>query len=174
MLIDMIHKYQNKKPKIHKTAFVAPSADVIGDVTVGEDSSLWFGASVRGDEQAIIIGKRTSIQDNTSVHVCPRHPTIIKDDVTVGHNAVIHGCTVNSNCIIAIGAILLNGCVIGKDSIIGAGAVVMENQKIPPRSLAVGIPAKVIRKLSDNDVKVIKENADEYVKLAKTYLKEKL
>jgi len=170
----MLGKYKKKKPKIDKTSFIAPSADVIGDVTVGEESSIWFGASVRADEQAIEIGKRTSIQDNCSVHVCPHHPTIIKDDVTVGHNAVIHGCTVNSNCIIAIGSVLLNGCIIGKNSVIGAGAVVMENQKIPPNSLAVGIPAKVVKRLMPADVKKIKENADEYVSLAKKYLKQKL
>jgi len=166
----MIHTFNGKKPKIGKTTFVAPSADVIGDVTVGANSSIWYGAVLRGDEQSINIGKNTSIQDNCSVHVCPNHPTIIGDNVTVGHNAVIHGCAVGSNCIIAIGAILLNGCAIGKDSVVGAGAVVMENAKIPPRSLVVGIPGKVIRTLTDADVKKIKENADEYVNLAKSYL----
>jgi len=168
----MIHSFQGKKPRIHKSVFVAPSAEIIGDVEVGENSSVWFNAVIRGDESSIKIGKNTSIQDNSTVHVCHGRPTIIKDNVTIGHNCIIHGCTVNSDCIIGMGATILNHAEIGKESIIGAGAVVKEKAVIPPRSLAAGVPAKIIRKLTDEDVKRIKRNAEEYVKLRSQHLKQ--
>ncbi|MFH1978657.1 MAG: gamma carbonic anhydrase family protein [Candidatus Aenigmatarchaeota archaeon] len=169
----MIKKFEGKKPDVHKDAFIAETASLVGDVSVGEQSSVWYSAVIRADQQSVKIGNRTSIQDNATIHVCPGHPTVIKDGVTVGHNVIVHGCTIESNCIIGMGAILLNGCKIGKNSVIGAGAVVMENAVIPPQSLAVGIPAKVIRKLTEQDIQKIKENAQEYVKLTEQYLKQK-
>ncbi|MBU0530653.1 MAG: gamma carbonic anhydrase family protein [Candidatus Aenigmatarchaeota archaeon] len=167
----MIYKYKDKRPNIHKTVFIAPSADIIGDVIIGENSSVWFNSVVRGDESTITIGKNTNIQDCTTIHGCGHHPVLIKDGVTVGHDACVHGCTINSDCIIGMGATLLNGCVIGKESIIGAGAVITENTKIPPRSLVVGVPAKVVRKITANNLRQIKENAEEYILLKKEYLK---
>jgi len=157
------------KPKTHPSVFLADSSRVLGDVTIGEDSSVWYSAVIRGDLNKVTIGKGTNIQDNVSVHVDPKTPVKIGDHVSVGHNAVIHGCTIHSNCIIGIGAIILNGAVVGSNSIVGAGAVVKESQKIPTNSLAVGVPAKVIRTLTPEHKKRIQQNAKDYINLAKKY-----
>jgi carbonic anhydrase/acetyltransferase-like protein (isoleucine patch superfamily) len=166
----MIREFQGKKPRIKKPVFVAPSAEVIGDVEIGENSSVWFNSVLRGDEAPIRIGRNTNIQDNSTVHVCHRRPTTIGDNVTVGHSCIIHGCTISSDCIIGMGAVVLNNAEIGRQSIVGAGAVVMEGERFPPRSLVVGIPAKAVRKLTDKDIKKIKENAEEYLSLKNQYM----
>lgn len=163
----MIKNLKDKKTNIHETTFIAESADVLGDVTIGEGSSLWYGAVARGDMNYIKIGKHTNVQDNATLHVDTFNPLIIGDYVTIGHNAVVHGCTVENNCLIGMGAIVLNGATIGENSIIGAGTVVTEGANIPPNSLVIGIPGKVIRTLKEEEIKTTKENAIRYEKLWK-------
>ena len=154
---------------IDKAAFIAPNAAVTGNVTLEKDSSVWYGASVRGDLAPVTIGAGTNIQDNATVHVDTNTPAVIGSGVTVGHNAVLHGCTVEDNCLIGMGAIVLNRAVVGEGSVIGAGALVTENKEIPPGSLAVGSPAKVIRKLSEKDLEAIKKNAGHYIEYARRH-----
>ncbi|NLY44914.1 MAG: gamma carbonic anhydrase family protein [Tissierella sp.] len=161
----MIKKINGKEPNIHKDTFVAESADIIGDVILEEGASIWYGAVARGDINTIKIGKFSNIQDNVSLHNESNTPLIIGDYSTVGHNAVVHGCTVGNNCLIGMGAIVLNRAVLGDNSIIAAGTVVTEDMLIPPNSLVMGIPAKVRRNLSNEEIAGIRENAVSYNKL---------
>ncbi|WP_211285274.1 gamma carbonic anhydrase family protein [Sporomusa acidovorans] len=138
-------EFEGIKPALDKKTFIAEGAKVIGAVTMKEFSSLWFNTVARGDVSRIEIGRYTNVQDNSVVHVADDYPTIIGDYVTIGHNAIIHGCTIEDHCLIGMGAVVLNGAVVGEGSIIAAGAVVKEKQVIPPNSLVVGIPAKVVR-----------------------------
>lgn len=162
----MLYDFDGKVPIIAKNTFIAESADIIGDVTVGEGSSIWFGACLRGDEGKIEIGRNSNIQDNATVH----SETNIGDGVTVGHNAIVHGCTVCDNVLIGMGATVLDGAVIGESSIVGAGALVTGKKVFPPKSLILGSPAKLVREMTDDEVESIKKNADEYVHLSKKYL----
>ena len=156
----MIHNFKDFEPKIQKGTWVAPSADVIGDVTIGEDCSIWFGSVIRGDVHYITIGDRTSIQDLSMVHVTHHKkadrsdgsPTIIGSDVTIGHRVMLHGCIIEDACLIGMSATILDNAVIGKESIVGAGSLVTKNKKFPPRSLIMGSPAKVVRALTDAEV----------------------
>jgi carbonic anhydrase/acetyltransferase-like protein (isoleucine patch superfamily) len=146
-------------------AFVAENAAVMGDVTLGEGVSIWFGCVLRGDDAAIRIGDRTNIQDLTMVHPDPGVPCAIGADVTVGHRAILHGRAIGDRCLIGMGAILLSGSAIGEESIIGAGAMVTEGKVIPPRSLVLGIPGRIVRRVTDQDVeKLIMAAAVEYVR----------
>lgn len=166
----MIREVNGNKPKIHKTAFIADTAEIIGEVSIGERCSIWYNAVLRGDNSPVKIGKETNIQENCSFHGGKNHPTTVGNHVTVGHNAVVHGCTIEDECMIGMGAIILNGAKVGKESLIAAGAVVKENAIIPTRSLVAGVPGKIVRKLTDKDIKRIKENTDEYLELMKLYL----
>ena len=166
-----IEEYLGKKPKISEKAYIHPTAYVIGDVTIGELSSIWHYVVIRGDNDSIEIGKETNVQENSTIHTDPGYKVVIGDKVTIGHNAVIHGARISSNVIIGMGAILLNGSEIGEYSIIGAGAVVTQGTKIPPYSIAVGVPAKVIKKVSEEEIKLILENAEEYVRHVRRFLK---
>lgn len=168
----MILTYQKNRPKVHPSAFVAPSADLIGRVRIGRDASVWHGAVLRGDINRVEVGARSNIQDNSVLHVERRLACIVKDSVTVGHSANVHGCVVEDFALIGIGAIVLNGAVIGESSIVGAGAVVLEGVRIPPRSLVVGTPGKVVRRLGAADLKHLRASAANYVKLARAYKKE--
>ena len=160
----MIRPHRGVFPRVHSTAYIDESAHVIGDVEIGEDTSVWMCAVVRGDVHWIKIGRRTSIQDGTIVHVMTgTHPTTIGDNVTIGHAAVVHGCTIENLCLIGMGAILLNGAHIGTGSIVAAGSLVVEEMKVPPRSLVMGSPAKVRRELTDAEVADIQLYADRYV-----------
>jgi len=159
-----------KKPKIGRRVFVADSAYVVGDVEVEDDSSIWFNAVVRAEAECIKIGSETSIQDCCVLHTDTRDKIIVGDRVTVGHGAILHGCQIASNCIIGIGARILNGAKVGEWCIIGSGAVVTEGSEIPPYSLALGVPARVIRSITEDDKKRIIENAAAYVKLKNLYL----
>ena len=141
----MIVTYKGKTPALDGSVFLAENATVIGDVQIGEDSSVWFGAVIRGDNEPIVVGRRTSVQDNATLHCDPGHPLTIGDDVTVGHNAIVHGCTVGNGALIGMGAVVLDDAVVGEYAIVGAGAVVTAGTQIPPYSLAVGAPAKVVR-----------------------------
>lgn len=149
--------------------YVADTAMVIGDVTLGKQSSIWFGAVLRGDIEPIVVGARSNIQDNSVAHTSNGFPVILGDDVTVGHNVTLHGCTVGNNCLIGMGAVLLDGCEIGDNCIVGAGALVKQGYKVPANSMIVGAPARVIRKLSGEDFSNIKHYADRYVDLQERF-----
>ena len=172
-----IIEYKGMKPKLKDGSWIAPGASVIGDVIVGKDSSIWFGCVVRGDVHKIRIGDRTNIQDLSMIHVThykkpdksDGHPTIIGNDVTVGHRVMLHGCTVEDACLIGMSATILDGAVIGKESIVGAGALVTMNKKFPPRSLILGSPAKVVRELSDEEVEELYASAKRYVNFMREY-----
>jgi carbonic anhydrase/acetyltransferase-like protein (isoleucine patch superfamily) len=159
-----IEPFLGKWPKVSPKAMIHPTAYVIGDVEIGEYSSLWHYVVVRGDNDYIRIGKETNVQENSTIHTDPGFPVEIGDRVTIGHNAVIHGAKIGSNVIIGMGAIVLNGAKIGSYSIIGAGAVVTQGTEIPEGSLALGVPARVVRRLNENDIKMIEENAEEYLR----------
>ena len=157
-------------PEVHPTAFVDLSAQVIGDVLIGPESSIWMQAVVRGDVNSIRIGGRTNIQDGTVVHVRRGgHPTVIGDDVTVGHGAIVHGCTVENRVLIGMGATVLNGARIGEESIVAAGALVTEGMVVPPRSMVMGVPGKVRRALTDAEVAGIRESAERHVQHKEEY-----
>lgn len=166
----MIMDFQGKSPKISEKAFVAGSADIIGDVEIGNFSSVWFGAVIRGDGNRIKIGERTSIQDNAVIHVDEGDEVEIGDNVTIGHGAVIHGCKIENNVLIGMNATVLNGAEIGKKSIVGANALVLEGRVFPENSLILGVPAKVKRELTQTDIGAILENVAEYVVLAVEYM----
>lgn len=168
----MLIEYRGKTPKVHPSAFVAPTAVLIGDVEVGEESSIWFGTVLRGDNGPIRIGARTSIQDNSVVHVSETGRTIIGDDVTVGHSAVMEDCNVGNFALIGSNAVLLNGCVVGERALIGAGSVVGERAEIPASVVAAGSPAKVKKALEGEAAHWIEIAAHEYVTLSRSYLKE--
>lgn len=165
----MIRNFKDKNPQISQESFVAENAVVIGDVTMDTDSSIWFSAVVRGDEDKIVIGKGSNIQDNATVHVGKGHPAMIGDYVTVGHNAVVHGATIEDQVLIGMNAVILNGVHIGTGSIIGAGTVLLENTVVPPNSLVVGVPGKVKGQLNEKQVDSIRENAIHYVERMKDY-----
>ena len=161
----MLRRYRSILPTVHPTAFIDASAQVIGDVHVGPESSIWMNVVVRGDVNHIRIGARTNIQDLTLIHVMRNvNPTVVGDNVTIGHSAVVHGCTIEDRCLIGMGAILLNGCVIGTGSIVAAGALVPEGMVVPPGSMVMGMPAKVRRALTPEEDASIAWYADNYVR----------
>ncbi|ABW00877.1 gamma carbonic anhydrase family protein [Caldivirga maquilingensis] len=164
-----IISFNGKAPRIGKGVFIANTAYVIGDVDIGDEVSLWPYAVVRGDEDSISISRFSNLQDHAVVHTDKGIKTIIGEGVTVGHRAIIHGARVGDYVLVGMGAILLNNAEIGEYSIIGAGAVVTEGTRIPPRSVAVGVPARVIRSVTDDDVRRIIENYKAYLELAKLY-----
>lgn len=167
----MLRQYKGVTPRVHPGAYVDQSAQVIGDVELGAESSVWMNAVVRGDVHWIRIGARSNVQDATVVHVMNgTHPTTIGDDVTIGHAAVVHGCTIGHRVLIGMGAILLNGATIGDDSIVAAGTLVTEETTIPPRSLVMGSPGRVKRQLTDAEVASILEYSDRYVNYRLEYL----
>ena len=165
----MILPYRGRYPAIHPSAFVAPGADVIGRVRLGKDSSVWFGCVLRGDVNRIEIGEATNIQDGSILHVDDHSPCLIADHVHVGHHANLHGCVVERGALIGIGAIVLSGARVGAGAIVGAGSVVLEGTKIPPRMLAVGVPARVVRPVTARDLAYIKRWVAKYVRLARAY-----
>ena len=160
----MLRPHRGRFPRVHPSVFIDDSAQVIGDVEIGEDSSIWMMVVVRGDVHRIRIGRRSNVQDGTVVHVMKdTHPTIIGDNVTIGHAAVVHGCTIEDQCLIGMGAILLNGCHVGTGSIVAAGSLLPEGMLVPPRSLVMGSPARVKRSLGDEATAEIQMYADRYV-----------
>lgn len=166
----MIIEYRGKRPKIDPSAFVAPTAVLIGDVEVGPESSIWFGAVLRGDNGPIRVGARTSIQDNAVVHVSEGGETIVGDDVTVGHCAVMEDCRIEPHALIGSNATLLNGCRIGEGALIAAGSVVGQDADIPSRVVAAGAPARVKKALDGEAASWIEISAGEYVKLSRLYM----
>lgn len=167
----MIYHFKDYKPSIDQSAFIAPSADVIGDVSIARNSSIWFGTVIRGDVNSITIGSNTNIQDNSVIHVDSKHCVTIGNDVTIGHNAIIHGCTIKDSVLIGMGATILDGAIIEEHVIIGAGTLVTQGKVIPKNSLVIGSPGKVIRQLTDEEVKQLKISASHYVENAKEYKK---
>ncbi|MCL2481788.1 MAG: gamma carbonic anhydrase family protein [Spirochaetaceae bacterium] len=167
----MIYKFKDKAPDINKAAFVAASADIIGEVTVGEDSTIWFNSVLRGDIAPVVVGKGTNIQEGSVLHVEENTPCIVGDNVTIGHGAIIHGTKIGNRSLIGMGAIILSNSEIGEDSVVGAGALVTEGKIFPPRSLIVGAPARKIREISDSDIERLKKGAEEYIKLGKELAK---
>jgi carbonic anhydrase/acetyltransferase-like protein (isoleucine patch superfamily) len=166
----MILTYQGLVPRIASSAFVAQTADVIGDVEIGENASIWFTTVLRGDIEPIRVGANSNLQDGTIVHTMIGSPAIVGDWVTVGHRAVLHGCTIESHCLIGMGAILLNNVRVGEGSIIAAGALVPENTKVPAHSLYMGVPAKFQRQLLDTDRRFIDLHAHHYLQYKEAYL----
>jgi carbonic anhydrase/acetyltransferase-like protein (isoleucine patch superfamily) len=159
----------DRVPRVAASAWLAPSADLVGAVELRDDSSVWYTAVLRADYDPIVLGPRSNLQDGVVVHTDVGRPVTIGSGVSVGHRAVLHGCTVGDDCLIGMGSIILNGAVIGEGSLIAAGAVVQEGAVIPPRSLVAGVPGKVRRELADEDVARIRLNADVYVDLAQLH-----
>jgi carbonic anhydrase/acetyltransferase-like protein (isoleucine patch superfamily) len=170
----VLRTFRGVSPRIHPTAFIDDSAQVIGDVEIGEESGIWMCAVVRGDVNAIRIGRRTNIQDGTVVHAMTgTHQTTIGDSVTIGHGAIIHGCTIEHQCLIGMGAILLNGAHVGTGSIVAAGTLIVENMKVPPKSLVMGSPGKVRRLLTHAEIAEIQTYADRYVGYRLEYMEKR-
>lgn len=170
----MIIEYRGKRPQVHPSAFIAPTAVLIGDVEVGEESSIWFGAVLRGDNGPIRIGARTSIQDNAVIHVSEHGQTLVDDDVTVGHAAVMEDCHIKRFALIGSNAVVLTSATVGERSLIAAGSVVGENAQIPDGVLAAGSPASVKKPLDGEAAKWIDISANEYVKLSRSYISERI
>jgi len=174
----MLLRYKEWFPKFGQNSWVAPDATIVGNVEMGEECSVWFGCVIRGDVHKIRIGDRTNIQDLTMIHVThykkpdmsDGHPTIIGNDVTVGHRVMLHGCTIEDACLIGMNSTILDGAVIGKESIVGAGALVTGGKSFPPRSLIIGSPAKAVRELTDEEVEELYASARRYVAFKNDYI----
>jgi carbonic anhydrase/acetyltransferase-like protein (isoleucine patch superfamily) len=167
----MIYSFENRVPQLAADCYVAESAQVIGSVTLGEAASVWFGTVLRGDIEPVVVGARSNIQENSVAHTSRGHPVVLGDDVTVGHNVTLHGCTIGNNCLIGMGAVLLDGCEIGDNCIIGAGSLVGPRRKVPAGSLALGNPLRVVRSLSAEAIDQIRGAAARYVDLQARYRK---
>jgi carbonic anhydrase/acetyltransferase-like protein (isoleucine patch superfamily) len=167
----VLHEYKGKWPKLGERVYIAAGAQIVGDVEIGDHSSVWFNCVIRGDVDIVRIGRHTNIQDGSIGHVMRSQcPLILRDYVTVGHGAMLHGCTIESHCLIGMRATLLNDVLVGEYSIVGAGALVTQGTRIPPRSLVVGVPARVRRQLSDAEIAGIDEYARRYYEYKETYL----
>ena len=158
-----IYKLGDAAPTIHESVFVADTATIIGRVTLEENSSVWFGAALRGDNEPIVLGKGSNIQEGAVLHTDPGFPLTIEANVTIGHQAMLHGCTIKEGALVGIQAVVLNGAVIGRNCLVGAGAVVTENKVFPDNSLILGAPAKVVRTLGEDDLARLRRNASAYV-----------
>lgn len=168
--IMMIRNFRDRSPQIHESAFIAETAVVIGDVEIGEDSSVWHGSILRGDVNYIRIGARTNIQDASVIHVSRKtHPTVLEDEITVGHRVTLHGCHIETGCLIGIGAIVLDGARVGANSLVAAGSLITPGTVIPENSMVMGSPARVKRQLSDEEVRDLKKFWQNYVSLKEIY-----
>lgn len=165
----MIYPFKDKHPKIADTAFIADFATITGDVEIGEESSVWFNTVIRGDVAPTKIGNRVNIQDNSILHQSPNNPLILEDEVTVGHQVILHSCIIRKNALIGMGSIVLDQAEIGEGAFIGAGSLVPQGKKIPPNTLAFGRPAKVIRELNEDDIKDMERITKEYAEKAQYY-----
>ncbi|MCC5913472.1 MAG: gamma carbonic anhydrase family protein [Balneolaceae bacterium] len=166
----MIYEFLNRSPQFDDSVFVAPSADIIGDVTIGADSSIWFNATIRGDVNWIELGERTNLQDNATIHVMNQTgPTKIGDDVTIGHNAMVHGCTIHDRVLIGIHATILDEAVIESDVIVAAGSLVPPGKTLKSGYIYMGSPAKAVRELTEKEIGSIRQSAANYVKYQRAY-----
>lgn len=168
------NQYLHVAPNIDPSAYITESAELIGAVTIGKQSSVWFQVVIRADDEPVTIGDGTNIQDGTIIHIDPGCPTILGNYVTVGHRAIVHGAEVADNVMISMGAIVLNGAQIGENSIIGAGALVTERMVIPPNSLVLGIPGRVVKLVTDEQVARIRQTAESYIERGQAYLKNRI
>src|ERR1043165_62819 len=166
--------FLRKKPTLGKNVYLAKTAVVLGDVTLGDHSSVWYGAVLRGDINRIVVGHHTNIQDNAVLHLADDFPCIVGNYVTIGHSAIFHACTVGDYVLIGMGAVILDGAEIGAQSLIGAKALVKQGMKIPPGSLVVGMPARVVRALTDDEKKALRASAEKYAENAAYCLKHKI
>lgn len=165
-----LYRYGERVPSLHESVFVAPGAHVIGSVVLSENTSVWFGATIRGDNDTITIGRNSNVQEGAVLHTDPGIPLMVGENVTVGHQAMLHGCTIGDGSLIGIQAVILNGAVVGKNCLVGAGAVITERKVFPDRSLIVGAPARVARVLSDEDVAKLLKSAEIYVERRARFL----
>lgn len=170
----MIFEYEGNRPQIGKNVFIAPTAVIIGNVEIGDGASIWYGVVLRGDEGKIVIGSGSNVQDNSVIHTTPDNPTILGDDVTIGHGALLEGCRVEKGAVIGMGAIILHQAVIGEQSMVAAGSVVTPGTHIQPRTLAAGTPAVTKKELSGMALRAVEGNARVYRELAHNYLKQRL
>jgi gamma-carbonic anhydrase len=168
---NQLHKFLRRQPSLGKGVYVAKGAVVVGDVTLGDHSSVWYNAVLRGDIHHIVVGHHTNVQDNAVLHLADDYPCIVGNYVTIGHSAIVHACTVGDEVLVGMGAVILDGAVIGRQSIIGAGALVTQGTKIPPGSLAVGAPARVVRRLTGKERRGLKAWAAKYARNAAFCLK---
>ncbi|MGM0940638.1 MAG: gamma carbonic anhydrase family protein [Bacillota bacterium] len=159
----MIYRYKDAIPSIDETVFIADGAKIIGNVEIGAKSSIWFNVVLRGDEGPIKVGKRCNIQENTMCHLYEQFPLTLEDEVSIGHNAIVHGCTLRRGVLVGMGATVLDGAEVGEYTIIGANSLVPSGKVVPPRSLVLGSPGKVVRTLTDKDIHMIEETIDTYV-----------
>jgi carbonic anhydrase/acetyltransferase-like protein (isoleucine patch superfamily) len=167
----ILRGYEGKNPRFGDRVFVAENAAIIGDVELGNDCSVWYSATVRGDIHFIRIGSRTNIQDNCAIHVTnDKWPVVIAEEVTIGHGAIVHGCTIHRGALIGMGSRVLDGAVIGEAALVGAGALVPEGMRVPPRTLVVGVPARVVRPLTDDELRRLDESWKNYVGYKEKYL----
>ena len=164
-----LYAFKGRSPRVHPTAFVAPTAVLIGDVTLQENASVWFGTVLRGDMDRIEIGARSNVQDNATLHTDENEPTIVGTDVTIGHNALVHSSVIENNVLIGQASVLVGGCVVGTGSIIGAGSVVREGTTVPAHSLVVGVPGRVVREAKPEDERWTVKAAEHYVELGAWY-----
>lgn len=165
----MLIPYNDKHPDVHESVMVARGAYIIGDVSIGKNSTIWFNAVLRGDENSITIGEKCSIQDNSTIHLFAESPVVIGNEVTVGHNVILHGCTVGDRCIIGMGATIMDDVEIGEESIIGANTFIPSGKKIPPRSLVLGSPGKVVKEITEKHEDLIQLSIDTYVQKGVEY-----
>ncbi len=162
----MVHRIGNRQPKVSRALYVAWNAEVAGDVTLAEETSVWFSATLRGDLEPITVGRGSNVQDGATIHTDVGLPCVVGERVTIGHHAILHGCRVGDDCLIGMGAVVLSAAVIGKESVVGAGALITEGKSFPPRSLILGSPAKLVRTLDDAAIEKVRKNGQAYVRLA--------
>ena len=167
----MIIEYEGKRPQIGSNVFIAPTATLIGDITIGDHASIWYGTVLRGDMEPITVGENTNIQDNCTVHTDYGCPAVIGANVSIGHNAVVHGCTIEDNCLVAINAVVLSGAHMEKGAILAAGSVLRENDRLGEYNLAAGVPAVVKKVLSTEAAQTFLQPVDNYLELSKKHLK---
>ncbi len=168
----IVRAYDGKEPRFGSRVFIAENAAIIGDVELGDDCSIWYGAVLRGDVHSIRVGARSNIQDNCSLHgTYPMNPVLIAEEVTIGHGAIAHGCTIERRALIGMGSSVLDGAVVGELALVGAGAVVQEGMHVPPRTLVVGVPARVKRPLTDEEIARLEQSWKNYIEYKEAYLK---
>jgi carbonic anhydrase/acetyltransferase-like protein (isoleucine patch superfamily) len=170
----MIFEYKGQRPQIGQDVFIAPTAVIIGDVEIHDHASVWYGVVLRGDEGKIVIGRGSNVQDNSVVHTTPDYPTILKENVTIGHGALLEGCTINSGAVVGMGAVVLHEAIVGEQAMVGAGSVVTPGTVIPPRTLVVGSPAMFKKELSGAALRAVEGNAQIYQELSRHYLEQRL
>ncbi|MCD8508533.1 MAG: gamma carbonic anhydrase family protein [Bacillus sp. (in: Bacteria)] len=168
----MLYPYEGKYPAVPKNVFVAPGVHIIGDVEIGEESSIWFNTVIRGDEAPIRIGNRCNVQDNSTLHNYEEYPLILEDEVSIGHNVILHGCTIRKGALVGMGATILDGAEIGEQAFIGANTLIPPGKKIPPRTMVMGSPGKVIRELNEKDLELIQLTITSYRDKGQKFLKD--